>query len=168
MARRSQGGIVNRLPSSDILGQDRVKHLDGDQDRVRDRRGLRLSLREVVAGAVLAQQIAGRRIWRTGRGQKRNSKIQESRGMIRFGKKICVHTIDTLSYSLQVLWSVLASTFTHLNPSHILGRLALGFALVPFASDCCPSGSGMVTGVAGVQGPTRTRGPLPCTVDRAQ
>ena len=88
MARRSQGGIVNRLPSSDILGQDRVEHLDGDQDRVRDRRGLRLSLREVVSGgAVLAQQIAGRRIWRTGRGQKKNSKIQESRGMIRFGKK---------------------------------------------------------------------------------
>jgi hypothetical protein len=34
---------------------------------------------------VLAQQIAGRRIWRTGKGQKKNSKIQESIGMIRFG-----------------------------------------------------------------------------------
>ena len=131
MARRSQGGIVNRLPSSDILGQDRVEHLDGDQDRVRDRRGLRLSLREVVAGAVLAQQIAGRRIWRTGRGQKRNSKIQESRGMIRFGKKICVHTIDTLSYSLQVLWSVLASTFTHSEPITHLGPLSSGLCSCP-------------------------------------
>jgi hypothetical protein len=50
--------------------------------------------------------------------------------MISFGEHVGVHTVRTHPEPITPL---------------LLGCLALGFALVPFASDCCPSANRVMT-----------------------